>query len=135
MKRNRLYTILGIACAIGYSWLFFALTKIGGLEDYRLCFIRNVFGIPCPTCGSTRSAIHFFSGDFLSALWINPIGIVLAIIMVLLPLWLAYDLLLKKDTLLKAYQKTEQTVRVKWIAALLILLVAANWIWNFYKPV
>ncbi len=134
MSRNRLYTILGIACAIGYSWLFFASRSIEDNNGFHLCFVRNVFGIPCPACGSTRSVLLLMRGDFTASLLLNPIGIILAVIMVLIPFWLIYDLLAKRETLLEAYRNFERTVRIKWVAAILIALVAANWIWNFYKP-
>jgi hypothetical protein len=132
MKRNRLYLILGIVCVVGYSWIFFAAKRFG-TGTLHLCYFKTVFGIPCPTCGSTRAVLTLLRGDFVGSLLLNPIGIVLATIAIVLPLWLGYDLLMKKATLFVAYQKAERTVRVKWVAALLIALVVANWIWNFYK--
>lgn len=134
MKRNRLYTILGIACVVGYSWLFFANSLIAKDSGITLCFIRNVFGIPCPTCGSTRAVLLLAQGDLAGSILFNPIGIILAAIMLALPLWLAYDLSTKKQTLLNAYNNFERIVRIRWIATLLIILLIANWIWNFYKP-
>jgi len=134
MKRNRLYTILGIACAVGYSWLFFADRLIDDNSGIHLCYFKTVFGIPCPTCGSTRAVLLLTKGDFVGSLLLNPIGLLLAIIMIVIPFWLAYDLVTKNDTLFVAYQKFERTVRIKWVAAILIMLMVANWIWNFYKP-
>jgi hypothetical protein len=134
MKKHRLYTILGIACAVGYSWLFLASRLLESNIGIHLCFIKTVFGIPCPTCGSTRAVLLLTRGDLIGSLLLNPIGLILSIIMVVTPFWLAYDLLTRKDTLFIAYQQFERTVRVKWVAVILIALVAANWIWNFYKP-
>lgn len=134
MKRNRLYTILGIACVVGYSWLFFANRLLDTGDGFHLCYFRTVFGIPCPTCGSTRAVLLLMRGDIIGSLLLNPVGILIAIIMIVMPLWLASDLLFKKQTLFTAYRKSEQAVRIKWVAAILIALVIANWIWNFYKP-
>lgn len=133
MTRSRLYLILGIACVVGYSWLFYARWQMHQTEGIHLCFIRNVFKIPCPTCGSTHAVLQLFNGDLLGALYANPIGLVIFLIMVVLPPWLAYDLVTNKSTLLRVYQKTEKFVRIKWVAAVLIALVLINWIWNFYK--
>lgn len=37
------------------------------------CVFRGLTGIPCPTCGSTRSVVHLAHGDILSALAMNPL--------------------------------------------------------------
>jgi hypothetical protein len=41
-----------------------------------LCMFRNVTGLPCPFCGTTRSIGHILIGDFESALGLNPLGYV-----------------------------------------------------------
>lgn len=132
MKRNRLYIILGIACAISYGWLFFAAQGNGA--NFSLCYFRTVFGIPCPTCGGTRAVILLLEGDVLGSFYRNPLGILIAGILAVTPLWLGYDLFFQKQTLLRAFEKFEKTASNKWIAALLLTLITANWIWNFYKP-
>jgi hypothetical protein len=37
------------------------------------CVFKGLTGIPCPTCGSTRSVAHLAHGDILSALAMNPL--------------------------------------------------------------
>jgi hypothetical protein len=37
------------------------------------CVFKGLIGIPCPTCGSTRSVVHLAHGDILSALAMNPL--------------------------------------------------------------
>ena len=39
-----------------------------------LCLFRNVTGLPCPFCGSTRSVGHILQGEFSAALYSNPLG-------------------------------------------------------------
>ena len=39
-----------------------------------LCLFRNVTGLPCPFCGSTRSVGHILQGEFSAALQSNPLG-------------------------------------------------------------
>jgi hypothetical protein len=53
--------------------------------------------------------------------------------MTVFPLWVLTDVILKKDSFFKTYTKTESFIRKPWIAAILILLVMLNWIWNIYK--
>lgn len=33
--------------------------------------MQRVFGVPCPSCGGTRAAVHLLAGDPLSALSLN----------------------------------------------------------------
>jgi hypothetical protein len=53
--------------------------------------------------------------------------------MILFPFWILMDVVLKKDTFLKAYKKSEVIIRKPKTAIVLILLVLLNWIWNIYK--
>jgi hypothetical protein len=38
------------------------------------CVFKGLTGIPCPTCGSTRSVIHLSHGDISAALFMNPLS-------------------------------------------------------------
>jgi len=37
------------------------------------CPFNELTGIPCPTCGATRSVIHLAQGDLLSSIAVNPL--------------------------------------------------------------
>jgi len=63
----------------------------------------------------------------------NPFGIIVAILMVIAPIWILFDIITKKDTFYFWYKKTEEIIQIKWIAITLIILVLLNWIWNIYK--
>ena len=136
LERNRLYSILGITCLAGYIWLYYNLylqnTKS---SSESFCMIKRITNIPCPSCGSTRSVSSLLHGDFAGAIYWNPLGLVILSIMIVLPIWLAVDLILKKDSLLQSYKSTEKILRKKTVAIPLIILVIINWIWNIYKNV
>ena len=136
LERNRSYSILGITCLAGYIWLYYNLylqnTKS---SSESFCMIKRITNIPCPSCGSTRSVSSLLHGDFAGAIYWNPLGLVVLAIMIVLPIWLAVDLILKKDSLLQSYKSTEKTLRKKTVAIPLIILVIINWIWNIYKNV
>jgi hypothetical protein len=66
-------------------------------------------------------------------LYTNPIGFLLAAGIILFPLWILYDLAKSKNTFYHFYGSMEAVIRKRWVAALLIFLVAANWLWNIYK--
>jgi Protein of unknown function (DUF2752) len=58
----------GIALVtLGAGWL---LPILSFAPD---CVFKGLTGIPCPTCGSTRSVMHLAHGDILHALAMNPL--------------------------------------------------------------
>jgi hypothetical protein len=38
------------------------------------CVFKGLTGIPCPTCGGTRAAVHLASGDVIASLGMNPLA-------------------------------------------------------------
>ena len=63
----------------------------------------------------------------------NPFGIVVAVLMIVIPTWIFFDVVFKKETFFKWYKKMEVIIRKPWLATILILVVLLNWIWNIYK--
>ena len=134
LDRNKLYSILFIACLAGYIWLYFSITKnITEKKSVEVCLIKHVTNIPCPSCGSTRSVILLTKGDFIGALNSNPIGYLVAIIMLIAPIWIITDTIKKTKTLFDFYIKIETYLKRPKIAIPLTLLVIINWIWNITK--
>lgn len=132
MNRNKLYSILLIACFSGFIYLFYSIHKTPN-ETFRVCIIKNVTGYPCPSCGTTRAVSLLLKGKIAESAVLNPFGILIAIIMTVFPLWVLTDIVLKKDSFYKAYKNAESVIRKPWLASVLILLVLFNWIWNIYK--
>lgn len=132
MTRNKLYSLLLIACLTGFIYLFYSINTIKS-EAVRVCIIKNVTGYPCPSCGTTRAVLLLSEGKIIESLLLNPFGILVALIMTVCPIWIISDIILKKKTFYNTYKKTEATIRKPWLATILILLVLLNWIWNIYK--
>lgn len=132
MTRNKLYAWLFGACVLGQIYLWYSIFSI---DKYHLtvCMIKNVTGYPCPSCGTTRAMQLLVQGNFLESIKMNPFGIIVTILMAIAPIWIAIDVVLKKDTFFHSYKKTEVIIRTKWLAVFLIILVILNWIWNIYK--
>ena len=40
----------------------------------RSCTFRKLTGVPCPTCGTTRSALAMLDLDLISAFQVNPLA-------------------------------------------------------------
>jgi hypothetical protein len=134
MNRNKLYALLSTACAAGYIWLLITYNRsVSNGGESGVCIFKRITGIPCPSCGSTRSVLSLLKGDVLGALFWNPFGFILMAIMVISPIWILYDLLGKKETLFQAYINFEKFLKRKWISISAILIVLLNWSWNIYK--
>jgi len=133
LTRNRLYIFLGLSCFAGYIWLF--VNYKYSEREIAACLFRHVTGVPCPSCGSTRSVLYFFNGEFFSSLYSNPLGLIVAAIMLLAPFWIAFDLVSKRDSLFRFYKNTEKVFQKSWVAIPAILLIIGNWIWNIIKAV
>ena len=99
----------------------------------EVCFIKNLTHIPCPSCGTTRSIISLIKGDFIRSLNVNPIGYLVAMIMLVIPIWIMIDVIKRAKTLFDFYLKVETYIKRSSIAIPLILLIIINWIWNITK--
>lgn len=118
----------------GYIWLYFSTTSnITENNSVEVCLIKHVTNIPCPSCGSTRSVILLTKGNFVEALGLNPIGYLVALIMLVAPIWIVADMIFRDNSLFKCYQKIENQLKKPKYAIPLILLVIINWIWNIKK--
>jgi hypothetical protein len=128
MTKGRLYGFVLAACLFGFVYLYFSTNGSG-----TLCPFRNITGIPCPSCGTTRAIRLILNGEFLSALRMNPFGFIVLPLMTLLPAWIITDLVLAKNSFCDAYHAAERRLKVRWLAITLVLLVLLNWIWNISK--
>ncbi len=48
--------------------------RVFGRDPIGACAFRQAYGIPCPNCGMTRSAVLFAHGNLQEALRMNPAG-------------------------------------------------------------
>lgn len=134
LNRNKLYCLLLITCIAGYIWLYFNLTTNQTAKNQvGVCLIKHFTNIPCPSCGSTRSIISLSKGNFSEALQINPLGYLVASILFLTPLWVAFDIASKRKTLFLFYLKMETYLKKTKFAIPVLLFVIINWIWNIKK--
>ncbi|MFT4761772.1 MAG: hypothetical protein ACI9XO_004751 [Paraglaciecola sp.] len=136
LTKNKLYSLLILACMAGFIWLFMSgqgVEKASPEHKYELCLIKRITDIPCPSCGATRSVRALLLGDFKAAIYWNPFGIIILLVMIIVPFWISFDCLTKKSTFFQSYQKMEGLFQKKWIIILTILLVLSNWIWNIQK--
>lgn len=128
------YLILSLALVSGYTWAFLSLRFTEPLHHWwKGCFLKQFLGLPCPSCGTTRSVISFFQGDLERAFWLNPLGIALAMAMLILPLLLVYDLLKRRSQTWELYLRVIALFQRRPVWLTLALLLGLNWIWNICK--
>ena len=122
-KKNKGYLQLGL--------IFGALTILG-LISVRIaspylthlpgCTFHNITGIPCPSCGATRSAVLLANGNFFNALKMNPLFLFFYIGLLA---WGSFSLLMfcmgKKISVKLSYLEARI---IRWGAVAVILL---NW--------
>lgn len=132
MSKNKLYTFVLVACLLGFLYLIYSI-NYSESSHLKFCIFKNATGYPCPSCGTTRAVQLFLRGNFVASLQMNPLGILVSILMVILPVWVVYDFITHKDTFYINYKKVETILKTRWLAIALIILVILNWIWNIKK--
>ena len=134
MPKQKLHTIFLLLAFAGYIWLYVNYRHdFGNNNDFTLCLFKNITGIPCPSCGITRSLTFLIQGNIREAFYINPLGIVAAFALVIFPVWIVGDILLKKDTFIPFYHSMEKLFRKTWVAIPAITLVLLIWLTNLHK--
>ncbi len=97
---------------------------------------KNITGVPCPSCGITRSVLSLLQGDLYHAVMINPLGILAALLLIIVPLWMLTDAITSRVTLVRNFRRAEHMIRTQKIIYIpLLLLMAINWGWNIIKDI
>jgi hypothetical protein len=119
-------------------WLSVSLVSLGlaaawltvGLPWPR-CMFHEVTGLPCITCGMTRSAIAFFHGHFLAACQWNPLVFAFLCGMTAFDLYAFAVLVTRAPRLRLAFRQVEK----KYARGIVIGAFAVNWIYllSHYK--
>ncbi len=128
MQFNYKMKYLGIIfiLILGYFFLYNYSSSIGG---HTVCIFKNITGIPCPACGSTRATILLLHGNIWESILMNPFGIITNFLIFGSVCWMIYDIIKGRDTFF-VKMKMSWDKRIKII---LILIIVVNWIWNIKK--
>lgn len=130
--KNKFYATLSCFILAGWGWLFVASRQ--SVSSFTPCVFKNITGIPCPSCGSTRAVVAILNGRFMEAFLLNPLGYLLIILAIALPIWLLVDLITKKEKIRTLFHQLNSFTKSHPIFLFSFLtLIAINWIWNIYK--
>lgn len=135
MTIKSFYTFVLISSLICWSWLLYYILSPKEETGFSLCMFKHITHLPCPACGSTRSVISLFRGDWQKALLTNPLGIIASFLLIIVPIWLFIDLFRKKTTLFRCYNSCENFLKHPLIFVSFCILILFNWIWNIYKGI
>ena len=131
MTKKGFYFFVSMVCVAGYGWIF--LNYFNHSVRWLGCLFYKITKIPCPSCGATRSAMALLQGNWRDALYYNPLGIVVLLMAIVLPVWILMDVIRRKESLFSFYKRINKEISFNIITVSIILLLLGNWIWNVFK--
>ena len=112
--------LLGLALVVGWGWVY--VLHLPGPKGV-LC---SATGWPCPMCGGTRSALLIQQADWLAALMLNP----LAVLMILaVAVWCVYALVVTVGGLPRLRIAEVTTTEARAIRLLAWSALLGNWLY------
>ena len=110
--------------SVSFSSLAIAAAWLGLGLPWPRCAFHDITGLPCVTCGATRTAIAFFHGNISSAWKWNPLVFAFLCGLSIFDVYALTVLVTRAPRLRIAYfSSAEKTL----LRALLIILFVSNW--------
>ena len=111
------------------STAFLFLMAVYLLQLPIQCPFKWLTGFPCPGCGGTRVLVALLHGQFIEALSINPLSVLVILFAIAAPIWLFVDCYNNTNTL-------QRVMREKWsnnVTYIVAVIILINWMLNLYK--
>jgi hypothetical protein len=89
------------------------------------CAFKTITGLPCPTCGVTRTVIALSRGDVDRALFLNPLAAIAGGLALVYLLYAAAVLALR----LPRFRPTVSALDARRVRIAAVAVLAVNWIW------
>ncbi|HLB01318.1 MAG TPA: DUF2752 domain-containing protein [Bacteroidota bacterium] len=135
MKRSHLHIFVLVFCLAGYGWIAWNESAGPALHSTpTLCLFKQITGVPCPSCGATRSLELLLAGDPAGSIGENPVGILLGLALIVSPVWIILDTIRRRESFYRFYGATDRVFSAhRMLAVAGAALIAANWYWNILK--
>lgn len=130
-EKNGIHPLWVIAFGLSYflaSWIYYPFSNWGNrhFNNFFACNLVKWTGLECPTCGASRSAYYFATGEWTTSFFFHP-SIFLASLFILLSIvWAMFRLL----------QGRRIQIRYTWnkyFAGFLALLCLFFWCFKLIK--
>jgi hypothetical protein len=130
--QNRIYFIFGLLSIASLGWMIWNL--LSPSSSPVICLFHKTTGLPCPSCGITASLRSIVSGEFMQAWMQNPLGFLAFPMLVIAPVWIAYDKIFSSSSFYRTYRFAETYFQKQLpVAIMLVTLVLCNWIFLIWK--
>ncbi|MBL8848666.1 MAG: DUF2752 domain-containing protein [Planctomycetaceae bacterium] len=87
------------------------------------CSFQILFGLKCPSCGSTTSFAHFVRGQWISSIRSNPSAFVLALFCAAMAPWSAYSAWIGRT-----WRLEEPAKAIVWMLSGIVTLALVQWL-------
>lgn len=134
-KQRQFYVLTSLLILAAYIWISWHLYAGHKATNIGVCLSRNLLGIACPGCGTTRGVLAALHGHWQQALYYNPLSLLALAGLALLPFFLLYDFFKKENFTFRIYLAVERLLHKPAILIPVALLIALNWIWNIQKGI
>lgn len=124
----RVYGTIWLIAIAGIAWLLLVPEF-----PVHTCIFKQATGLPCPSCGSTRSVQALLHGHWLQIFRYNPLGIITFIMVMAGAIWSVADVFRGSQSLYLNIQQWLAFIRQPLVAWCLVLILLANWAWNIAK--
>ena len=129
------YGLMAIFCLFGFVWVLMNQFANQTVKIPSVCIFKNITSLPCPSCGSTRSLISLMAGSFREAFYLNPFGYIIFLFLIIAPIWIFADYVLKSESLFNVFQLIQQRFQKRAYQLAFILIIISNWLWNIDKSI
>jgi hypothetical protein len=107
----------------------FAILWVAGHYKIKLypfaCGFKQLYGLPCPTCGFTTAAVTFAQGRIIDSFYIQPAAAVFCCIAALIAIFAFMQAIFGVYS--PALESRLISVRPQYVIAAFVIIIAAGW--------